>query len=59
VAETDPVRGSSDYSLPAEGLWPTLYEGPESAVPPEYADVPIREMFALIETGRPDPARRR
>src|SRR5579875_3729682 len=33
-----------------------MYLGPESATPPEYADVPIRELFALIETGRPDRA---
>ena len=56
MAETAPDQGSSAFPLPAGGLRPTMYLGPESAVPPEYADVPIRELFALIEAERQDHA---
>ena len=55
AAEMIPGEGSAD-PLPLGALRPTSYLGPVSSCPPEYADVPVRELFARIDAERQDRA---
>ena len=51
MAEAIPGADSDGYPLPA-GLQPTSFLGPVSACPPEYADVPVRDVVAQINAER-------
>ena len=52
AAEMIPGEGSAD-PLPLGALRPTSYLGPvPSSCPPEYAGVPVRELFARIDAAR-------
>jgi hypothetical protein len=55
MAEAIPAPGHAGHPLPA-GLQPTRYLGPASSCPPEYAGVPVRDLFAQIDAERQDRA---
>ncbi|HEY0718103.1 MAG TPA: hypothetical protein VGD68_10845, partial [Streptosporangiaceae bacterium] len=51
-----PGSGPGNGSPPLGALRPTRYLGPGSSCPPEYAGIPVRELFAQIDAARQERA---
>jgi uncharacterized protein DUF222 len=52
VAEAFPGLSRGEDPLPPGGFRPGWYLGPDTGCPPEFADVPVQELFAEIDTAR-------
>jgi hypothetical protein len=52
VAQALPGSDSGEDPLLPGSLQPGLYVGPDAGCPPEFADMPIQELFAEIDTTR-------
>jgi hypothetical protein len=52
VAEALPGSGRGEDLLLPGAFQPGLYLGPDMGCPPEFADVPVQELFAEIDTAR-------
>jgi hypothetical protein len=52
VAEAFPGPGGDEGPLPPGAFQPGWYLGPDAGCPPEFADVPVSELFARIDQTR-------
>ena len=52
MAEPLPDRDSDGHPLPPGTFQAGYYLGPDTGRPPEFADVPVQELFAQIDTAR-------